>query len=589
MSLIERFTRDSASKYIWAGLALVAAIGLAYSVSHRGRVLDQESAVAEGRAVGYVEGVLSPRLDSRELAAPISGPQAESLEAVVRRSILDDERVSRVRIWSIDGTLLFSTDPSDHSGSDEGLNDPVLRDASREGPLTRTDLSDGGGADDPERTLLRTYVPLGTASVAEIDQTDAGTVGPIRTAWFYYQLLAGGVLLLLLVMTAISLRDPIAPINTGIPFAASSIPRGFSLIDDERLAAVQEVYRLASERVARLQEKLDESEEARRGLESYIQQKLSRIESADAARPAASAASDPSATAPPATEPTVVHVPESDVVSASLDAWATAPAGPLARASRAQKPTPTVSPEEPVAEKPKRSLKRSKVKPEQQTSEPTEVSETHPETRQGPEPEELQGATASTAAPAVDIATSKRGATMKSGHGGTHKWHPLCDVLGCENAEGRDEGAKAATSRPRSKSPRRQAASAPATAPAEKAPAPATAPEKAPATAPPVAARGGRRSKAPGSSPKGGAAPAPQPAAPPRSEIDEAEAHAAALETFIRLTESDRQPHDTDPADQSEIRAALARTAARKKPGGDRLQPHDVPEESLGGPPKGRG
>ncbi|MBA3363091.1 MAG: hypothetical protein H0T07_01650, partial [Actinobacteria bacterium] len=74
------------------------------------------------------------------------------------------------------------------------------------------------------------------------------------------------------------------------------------------------------------------------------------------------------------------------------------------------------------------------------------------------------------------------------------------------------------------------------------------------------------------------------------SEIDDAKAHAAALEMFIRLTESDRQHHDSrSTADQGEIRAALARTAARKKPGGDRLQPHDGPhEESLGGPPKSR-
>ncbi|MBA3738975.1 MAG: hypothetical protein H0W97_10470 [Actinobacteria bacterium] len=85
---------------------------------------------------------------------------------------------------------------------------------------------------------------------------------------------------------------------------------------------------------------------------------------------------------------------------------------------------------------------------------------------------------------------------------------------------------------------------------------------------------------------------APRPAAEPitpSSEVDDAKAHAAALETFIRLTESDRQHHDMSTVDQGEIRAALARTAARKKPGGDRLQPHEGShEESLGGPPKGK-
>jgi hypothetical protein len=81
------------------------------------------------------------------------------------------------------------------------------------------------------------------------------------------------------------------------------------------------------------------------------------------------------------------------------------------------------------------------------------------------------------------------------------------------------------------------------------------------------------------------AAPPVHPATDP--EIEDAKAHEAALETFIRLTESDRQPHDTSSVDQGAVRAALARTAARKKPGGERLQPHDgPPEESPNGPPR---
>ena len=483
----------------------------------------------------------------------------------MRRSILSDERVSRVRIWSTEGMLLFSTDRSDRPGSNEGLNDPLLLQASRDGAFSRSDFSDGGGPDDPERSLLRTYVPLTDSAVVEIDQTDEGTVGAVRTAWSSYRFLAGGVLLLLLVMIALSLRDPIERMNVGVPFAASSVPRGFSLIDDDRLAAVHEVYRLASERVARLQEKLDESEDARRRLEGYIQQKLSKIETS-APSPAAPAATGSHTPEGPTPEPAVVQVPESEVLpTAALDdALASAPAGPLARASRAQKPPPTTSlQQKPVSEKPQRVPKRPKAKPGQQTSAPAEVSKTRPEP--GSEAEAPRG---------VVSLFGGRVATKKSGHSGTHEWQPVCDVLGCEHAEGPEVGAEVATSRAGSKRRRRQAATAPA---------------KAPAAAPPVPAKGRARSKAPGSAPKGGATPAPQSAAPSRSESDDAKAHAAALETFIRLTESDRQHHDAEPADQGEMRAALARTAARKKPGGDRLQPHDVPEESLGGPPNGRG
>lgn len=512
MSLIERFTRDEASKYVWAVVALAAAIGLAFAISTGGRAVEDERSASEERAVGYVEEVLEPRLGGRDLAAPITGG---SLEAAVRRSILADERVARVRIWSTEGTLLFSTDRSDRPGSNEGLNDPVLLEVSREGAVTRSDFSDGGGADDPERSMLRTYVPLGSTAVAEIDQTDEGTVALTRSAWVSYQLLAGGLLVLALVMIALSLRDPIERINVGVPFAPSSVPQGFALIDNDRLAAVHEVYRLASERVARLEEKLDESEEARRGLEGDIQRALSKAASSTP-RPAAPAASV--APAPAVPEPAIVQVPESDVVVTSPlgDAWAAAPAGPLARASRAQKPTPTTSrKEKPVAEKPKRTPKRLKARPERRTAAPQEVAKPVlvPEAVPVQEPERRVAAVVSTPAPVVPPAM-------------------------------------------------RPAASAPAPAPAKvpsRAPAPVTAPAPKPAATP----------------------------APPDSEIDDAKAHAAALETFIRLTESDRRHHDTTTVDQGEIRAALARTAARKKPGGARLQPHDgPPEESLGGPPR---
>jgi hypothetical protein len=69
------------------------------------------------------------------------------------------------------------------------------------------------------------------------------------------------------------------------------------------------------------------------------------------------------------------------------------------------------------------------------------------------------------------------------------------------------------------------------------------------------------------------------------TDIDDAQAHADALDTFIRLTESDRQAHEGEEVDQGAVRAALARTAARKKPGGDKLRPHDEPQHERQGEP----
>ena len=484
MSVIARFTRDGASKYVWAVMALAAIGCLAFAIMNGNDALERERVNAQVRAVQYVKEELVPRLEGSDLDGPITGQAAVSLEAAVERTILADERLTRVRIWSADGPLLFSTDQADTPGSNAGLNDQLLRRVEREGVLTRSGISDTGGEEDPERSLVRTYVPLEANTIAEIDQTDEGTLAAVRTEWSYYRILAGAMLLLFLVLTGLSLRDPIEPINTGVPFASSSVPAGFSLIDNDRLHAVHEVYRLASERVGRLQQKLEESEEARRRLEGGMQQALSK-----AARSTGAVSPQPPAETP--SEPAIVQVPESDVVKKrSDDDWTASFAGPLARASRDQKPPPATSrAPRPPADKQKRVRKPKPEKPAKQEAPKREPVKTQP------------------------AAASDRIVVPE-----------------------------------------------PSSVPERSVPAMAKAPASPPTApgAPTAADRG----------------------------LAEAEAHEAALEMFIRLTESDRQPHDATEVDQGAVRAALARTAARKKPGGERLQPHEGPPgESPGGPP----
>jgi hypothetical protein len=369
MGLIQRFTRDGVSRYVWASMSLLAIIGLVYALTAGAQALDRSRAISEERAVRLVDRVLAPKVDDLDLTQPIDGASADSLEAYVGLLILTDPRVERVRIWSTDGMLLFTTakgrpDPLLDLGPDASLNEPFVLEAAREGPISPSGISDTGGPEDPERDLFRTYAPLRGDAVAEIDQTDEGTIAPVRTEWLNYQILAGVLVLLFLSMGALSLRDPIQQINFGVASAAS-IPAGFSLIDNDRLHSVREVYRLATERVKRLQEKLSESEDARRRLEGDIQRALALAESG-VTRPAAPAApAAPASVAPSATEPTIVQVPESDVVAEEPgDARVAASAGPPS-ASREQQPFPPTPPKErPAGEEPRRASKRKKVKTE---------------------------------------------------------------------------------------------------------------------------------------------------------------------------------------------------------------------------------
>jgi hypothetical protein len=523
MGLIDRFTRDGASKIVWATCMVAAIAGLVYAMIHGDAVVAQERAAAQARAVAYVDRAVDPRVDSP--STPITGAEESSLRLALQRDVLGDPRVVRVRVWSVNGMLLFSTESADRVGSNEGLNDQLLDRVASGDTFTGSDISDTGGASDPERSLLRSYVPIGSSVVAEVDQSDAGTVAIARTEWRSYQILAGGLVVLFLVITALALRDPVEPINTGVPFAASSIPEGYSLIDDERLHAVNDVYRLSNERVANLQAKLTESEEIRRNLEGDVQQALARA-STPGSRPVNVAKAPPPEDAPavepaPEAPPPVVRVPESDVVQPKPlgDAWvAAAAAGPLARANRDQKPAPAAAKQKAAAApKAKREPRRLRKEKKVEASAPV-----------------------AKAAPV------------------------------------------AAPTQPKKTAP-----------PATKAPTPQVAPKPTPAPEP--ASRSTRRDRkvaaVAAASAASSAAPAPappRPASPADREAQDAAAHEAALETFIRLTESDRQPHEAADVDQGAIRAALARTAARKKPGGERLQPHDEPEsEPPGGTRRG--
>ena len=460
MGLIERFTRDAASKYIWGPLTLASIAALILLMTGVAGAVEDERRLAEARATGYVDQVIAPRLEGY-----LTGQAEQALRGAVERSILSDERVERVRIWAPNGSLLFSTDRADRLGSQAALNDELLRDVSDGTTITRSDISDTGGADDHERTLLRTYTPFAGSVIAEVDQTDEGTLASVRSEWLGYQILAGVCIALFLILSILSLRDPLEPINVGVPFAASSVPPGHSLIDDDRLHAVQEVYRLASERVERMKAKLEESEEARLRLEGDIQQTLSKAASGmgHVVSQVAAAPSSPVEQVlevEQVPEEKVVQVPESEVVRAPLgDSW-------VAHAD--EKPAPAKSARTKPAPK-----RRKRVRPKPQKPVAASAAEAPPE-----------AAIRQEAASHVQVVTRKS-------------------------------------------------------------------------------------------------------AAPADPDAADARAHEAALATFIRLTRSDRQSHDSSEVDQGAVRAALARTAARKKPGGERLRAHDEgPAESPGGPPK---
>jgi hypothetical protein len=510
MGPVQRFTRDAASKYVWASLMLAAVLGLVFTITKGSQAVEAERLASERRAIAAVEEIVQPRLDASDLEAPIAAEELTNLREALDRTILSDPRVVRLRIWSEDGELLFSTDREDDLGSDGALNDDVLRQAAAGSAITRSNLTDVGGSDPRGRSLLRTYAPLANA-VVEVDQTSEGTVASVRSTWRTYQILAGALVVLFLLLTILSLRDPIEWINTGVAFSSSSIPAGYSLIGDERLHAVEEVYRLAHDRVARLEEKLAQSEEMRRRLEGDIQRARTQAASGAATRPP----DTPLPTSTPAAEPPPAAV-----------APATPPTAATPRSSKNGDATP-------VMDRPPRPAEEQPVEHEVVSLPDSDVvGETRDTARGGPLARAIREDTSQPELrPKVEPPKAKRAPRLR-------------------RKRGPEQGEPVA-----------------------------------PVVIPPAEPERPSRSSRPARKPDPIAAKSPR--AAPSPEIDEARAHEAALETFIRLTESDRQHAESAEVDQGAVRAALARTAARKKPGGLRLQPHEGEQgESPGGPPR---
>ena len=106
MNILDRFTKDRVSRYLWSGLAISFALLLLFAVrGQQGSVRDQERD-AQARAVLYTETTLFQNLNGDLVSAPILKQNYPDLLLPVQAEIMTNEDVARVRLWGSDGTLL---------------------------------------------------------------------------------------------------------------------------------------------------------------------------------------------------------------------------------------------------------------------------------------------------------------------------------------------------------------------------------------------------------------------------------------------------------------------------------------------------
>jgi HD-GYP domain-containing protein (c-di-GMP phosphodiesterase class II) len=146
-------------------LGAMAVIGVIFSLPHAMSLHER----AENNAGNAVSSTLAPPLAASAAGIDPQAPDREAIAAFTNdASALLSERIERLRLWSVDGELLASTDGSAPELAGERAES--LHDASR----GETNSFKAGG---PEGAVLASFVPVSPDLVIEIEQdyTPIGT------------------------------------------------------------------------------------------------------------------------------------------------------------------------------------------------------------------------------------------------------------------------------------------------------------------------------------------------------------------------------------------------------------------------------
>jgi len=495
-SVVGRFTRDEASRIVWGFALLLLVVAVVLSFLWESRDLRSARTDAQNRAVSYVTGALDGVLQTTPLSSPLDGVEAGHLGAEVRRLILSDGRVSRVRIFSLDGRELFSTDRG---------RAVLPSDVIREAGAIPTTVTSGSGPSGQLQTFAAIREAGITTGIAEIDQRENLVLGPVRERWSAIRIGSVPFALLLLTLWLLSLRPPLARIGFGVRLYPESVPEGQALTATDRLREVESILSEATERVGRAEARVQDSEERRRRLEGDLQRALSGAGSAPSSR---APAKPKLAVAPPPKLP--LSVPTRETQNPK----------PLpAAAPKAEKPAAAAGPPIPVSKAPAEDRR------------PSGESVTSP------------------SVPKKPAAAETTGARREAQHA-------------------RVESPAVGSEAPR---------------PATQTPQPAPKPPPL-STIPPLSAAETPRAPTPSQPPTPGedvpqvieqvievpeADDVPTEAGEEKDD-EKPSPDESALDVLIRMVEPLDEPSGPPPADSGALREALARTAARKKPGARR-------------------
>jgi hypothetical protein len=294
MIIIDRFTRDRVSRFLWGGATAAFLVLFLLALRGGSSSLSGEEQAAQERAVGYTDTVLFGALSGDQLAAPVTGQAYRDLVIEVQGGIMTDPTVARVRVWAADGTLVFSTDgqksvlvkTTDTAPIDAAVNGVTTS------LLTTGTVAAKSTLKGTDTQLYQTFAPLRVpdrstvVAAAEIDQFHGMIADAAAQPWRTLKLLFAIGFLASLVLFVLSLRRATTLIGAGVGFEVPGRT-------PERIAAdEQNILRMRND----LQRAKDENKKLSRSLEEV----KAAVLAAGEAAPASGEAAPPSGEAAPA-------------------------------------------------------------------------------------------------------------------------------------------------------------------------------------------------------------------------------------------------------------------------------------------------
>ena len=254
---------DRYGRFVWGGAALLLLLVLVGSVVLSGSSVAGAEQDAQARAESLSASVVEEELTPDLLARDIRGTAYRDLTVRVQAGILSDDRFTGVRIWRLDGALIYSMAQMDDAGVIAGDDRWIAQ--ALEGQTVSARSSEGTyqeGLERPNEELFQTFVPIRLLSeslvdgVVEIDQRYSAVHNQAFGVWRPVQFLALVLLVAVGVLFVRWVRNAPARELSGAPTERRLGPgrRADDLDAHDAVARADRAERLARESEQRLRE-----------------------------------------------------------------------------------------------------------------------------------------------------------------------------------------------------------------------------------------------------------------------------------------------------------------------------------------------